>query len=200
MKRLLAFFMLCMLFLSSVKSAPKVLLIIKEGSLQLEYMLTHEVGKMTEIIKQSGFEVVIATISGDTLKAGSVTIKPDLKLEEVNIDEYAGFILPCMVVDLASPEMITFVKAVADKGKPIAAQLGSVFILAKAGILKGKKYAFIEDQGTAGDFDGAVFGGYGVVRDGLIITSGTCPWMAKASGREDCTAALSNALADAIKN
>ena len=184
---------------SFVKSAPKVLLFIKDGSPQLEFMLTNEVGKMIEIIKQSGFEVVVATISGEELKAGSITIKPDLRLGEVNIDEYAGFILPCMVVDLTSPEMITFVKAIVDKGKPIAAQVGSVFILAKAGILNGKKYAFVNDQGMAPDFKGAVYSGYGVVQDGLIITSGTCPWMAKTTGHTDCTAALSIALIDVIK-
>jgi protein deglycase len=200
MKRLLLLFMLCCIMVSFVKSAPKVLLFIKEGSPQLEFMLTNEVGKITEIIKQSGFEVVVATISGEELKTGSITIKPDLKLSEVNIDEYAGFILPCMLVDLTSPEMISFAKAIADKGKPIAAQVGSVFILAKAGLLNGKKYAFVNDQGNDPDFKGSIYAGYGVVQDGLIITSGTCPWMAKATGHKDCTAALSNALIDVIKS
>jgi putative intracellular protease/amidase len=199
MKRLLLLFMLCSMMVSPVKSVPKILLIIKEGSPQLEFMLTHEVGKMTEIIKQSGFEVVVATVSGEELKAGSITVKPDLKLGEVNIDEYAGFILPCMVVDMASPEMISFVKAVADKVKPIAAQVGSVFILARAGILNGKKYAFVNDQSMDPDFKGALYSGDGVVQDGLIITSGTCPWMAKSTGRKDGTAELSNALIAVIK-
>lgn len=191
--------MLCAIFVSFDKSSPKVLLFIKEGSPQLEFMLTNEVGKMIEIIKQSGFEVVVATISGETLTAGSTTIEPDLKLREVNIDEYTGFILPCMVVDLTSPEMITFVKTVVDKGKPIAAQVGSVFILAEAGILNGKKYAFVNDQGRNPNFKGAIYSGYGVIQDGLIITSGTCPWMAKQTGNSDCTPMLTQTLIETMK-
>jgi len=50
-------------------------------------------------------------------------VKPDLKLSEVNIDEYAGVIIPCMTLDLATPEMIAFVKTAIDKGKPLRLKL-----------------------------------------------------------------------------
>lgn len=198
MKRLFYLFLLSSILVSFDKSAPKVLLFIKEGSPQLEYMLTNEVGKMAEILKQSGFEVTIATISGEVLKAGSVTVKPDLKLSEVNIDEYAGFIFPCMVLDLASPEMITLVKAAVDKGKPIAAQAGSVTLLAKAGILNGKKYATNIDASTWPDFKNSIYSGRGVVQDGNIITSGVCPWIAKDTGYQDGTPKLTQTLIDII--
>ena len=183
MKRLLCLFVLCSILVSFDKSATKVLLFIKEESPQLEYMLTNEVGKMSEIIKQSGFEVTIATISGEVLKAGSITLKPDLKLSEVKIKDYAGFIFPCMVSDLANLEMLTFVKTVADKGKPIAAQAGSITLLAKAGILNGKKYAAVNDPSVypdaGSDYKNATYSGRGVVQDGNIITSGVCPWITK---------------------
>jgi tetratricopeptide (TPR) repeat protein/putative intracellular protease/amidase len=198
MKRLLCLFLLCSILISFDKSAPKVLLFIKEGSSQLEYMLTNEVGKMTEILKQSGFEVTIATVSGKVLSVGSVTVKPDLKLSEVNIDNYAGFIFPCMVLDLASPEMITLVRTAAAKGKPIAAQAGSVTLLAKAGILNGKKYATNIDTSTWPDFKNSIYSGRGVVQDGNIITSGVCPWIAKDTGYQDGTAKLTQTLIDAI--
>jgi putative intracellular protease/amidase len=191
--------MLCSILVSFDKSAPKVLLFIKDGSEQLEYMLTNEVGKMSEMIKQSGFDVTIATISGEVLTGGSVTVKPDLKLSEVNIDEYAGFILPCMVSDFISPEMITFVKTIVDKGKPIAAQTGSVALLAKAGILNGKKYTFNHDVSMNPDFKSGIYCGTGVVQDGVIITSGVCPWIANGTGWEDGTAKLTQTLIDAIK-
>jgi putative intracellular protease/amidase len=198
MKRLFCLFLLSCILVSFDKNAPKVLLFIKEGSPQLEYMLTNEVGKMVEIIKQSGFDVTIATISGEVLKAGSVTVKPDLKLSEVNIDEYAGLILPCMVLDLASSEMITLVKTAADKGKPIAAQAGSVGLLAKAGILSGKKYALNHDAGMDPDFANSIYCGTGVVQDGKIITSGVCPWIAKSTGYQDGTSKLTQTLVDVI--
>lgn len=198
MKRLLCLFLLCGILVSFDKSAPKVLLFIKEGSPQLEYMLTNEVGKMTEILKKSGFEVIIATVSGKVLSEGSVSVKPDLKLSEVNIDDYTGFIFPCMVLDLASPEMITLVRTAAANGKPVAAQAGSVTLLAKAGILNGKKYATNIDASTWPDFKNSIYSGRGVVRDGNIITSGVCPWIAKDNGYQDGTAKLTQTLIDVI--
>jgi len=204
MKRLFFLFMLCSILVSFDKSAPKVLLVIKEGSSQLEYMLINEVEKMSSVIKQSGFEVAIATISGEVLNAGSVSVKPDLKLSEVKTKDYTGFIFPCMVLDLATPEMIKIVKKAVDMGKPVAAQAGSLVILAKAGILKGKKYALGSDPGTQSEatqllFKGGIYSGTGVVQDGIIITSGTCPWIAKTSGREDGTVNLTQTLIETIK-
>jgi hypothetical protein len=37
-----------------------------------------EVGKMIELLKQSGFKVTIATISGDEMDADQVIVKPDI--------------------------------------------------------------------------------------------------------------------------
>jgi putative intracellular protease/amidase len=199
MKRLFSLFLLCGILVSCDKNAPRVLLYIEGETSHLEYMLIHEVGKMREILKKDGFDVTIATLSGDVLKTDSITVKPDLKLSEVNIDEYAGFILPCMVSDFISPEMITFVKTIVDKGKPIAAQTGSVALLAKAGILNGKKYTFNHDVSMNPDFKSGIYCGTGVVQDGVIITSGVCPWIANGTGWEDGTAKLTQTLIDAIK-
>jgi putative intracellular protease/amidase len=200
MKKLFCLLLLSSILVSFEKSAPKVLLFIKEGSSQLEYMLTNEVGKMSELIKQAGFDVIITTISGEELKEGSISIKPALKLKDVNINDYEGIILPCMTLDLSSPEMIALVRSAADKGKPVAAQAGSVVILAKAGLLTGKKYALNIDAGDNPDFAGAVYGGKGVVKDGIIITSGTCPWLAKQTGDKDGTPELTKIFTEAIKS
>jgi len=199
MKRLYGLSMLFSLLVSFNTGSPKILLFIKEGSTELEYMLTNEVGKMSEIIKQSGFEVTIATISGKVLNSGSVTVKPDLKLSEVNIDEYAGVIIPCMTLDLATPEMIAFVKSAVDKGKPIAAQAGSVTLLARAGILNGKKYTYNHDANAETDFESSIYSGTGVIQDGIIITSGSCPWISKETGWQDGTAKLTQTLVETIK-
>jgi len=96
MKRVFFMFFLISILISCKREIPKVLLFIKDNSVELGYMLTHEVGKMRELLKQSGFEVTIATISGEVLKADSVTVTPNIKLSEVNINEYSGFIMPCM--------------------------------------------------------------------------------------------------------
>lgn len=205
MKRVFILAILFSILVSCNKKAPNVLLFIEDGSSQLGYMLTHEVGKMIEILKKSGFEVTTATISGEILKTDSITLQPDLKLGEVNVDNYAGFILPCMAAidTLVTSEEIAFVKKVVDDGKPIAAQLGAVLILAKAGVLNGKKFTYMDEETENikmfPDFRSGIYCGRGVVQDGTIITSGTCPWMAKSKGYKDGTSELTNAFVDVIK-
>jgi putative intracellular protease/amidase len=198
MKRLFFLFILCSFLVSFDKSASRVLIFVKEDSPQLEYMLTNEVGKMSEILKKTGFEVATATVSGKVLQAGSASLTPDLKFSAVNIDDYAGIIFPCMVSDLATPEMIAFAKEAAKKGKPVAAQAGGVVVLAKAGLLNGKKYTLNGDATDNPDFKGGIYSGTGVVSDGIIITSGVCPWIAKETGLQDGTPALTQALIDVL--
>lgn len=168
-------------------------------------MLTHEVGKMRELLKQSGFEVIIATISGEVLKADPIIVTPDIKLSRVNINEYSGFIMPCMAPNdtIVTSGEISFVKKLINEGKPIAAQTAAVFILAKAGVLNGKKYAFPKNNMISPDMypelKSGIYSGAGVVQDGNIITSGICPMEAKMTGFQDGTAELTHKLIQEIK-
>ena len=69
------------------------------------------------------------------------------------------------------------VKEALSMGRPVAAQHASIEILAVAGVLVGRKYANWEDQsGKIACFEGAVYSGDGVVRDGKIITSSRHPF------------------------
>jgi putative intracellular protease/amidase len=178
----------------------KVLLIINDyKSADLELMLTKEAGVMKDLLSQAGFQVIAATVSGQPIVAGSTTFKPDLKLSEVKGSDYAGFIIPCMASEEEDPgllrDAIPIIKSAVAEGKPVAAELGSVVILAKAGVLSGKKYAFqkefVETEPALKD---AIYSGDSVVQDGKIITSGVCPYMAKEKGIQDTTAALTKAL------
>jgi putative intracellular protease/amidase len=179
---------------------PKVLLIPREGhSGDLELMLTKEVGLMVAILEKAGFEVDVATALGVPIAASTTTLRPDLKLADVKVDDYAGFILACMAVGL-------FPGQPQPAEKPVAAQLGAVCVLAEAGVLKGKRYAFIEDPlnrtyGPGKDvrFTGAIYSGSGVVKDGNIITSGACPYAVIFSAERDETAELTNALVAELK-
>jgi putative intracellular protease/amidase len=94
------------------------------------------------------------------------------------------------------PEGIAIIKEAAAKKKPIAEQTGSVYILEQAGLLAGKKYALGEGWPKLPD---AIYSGGGVVRDGNIITSGVCPYMAKMKGMTDGTPKLTEALIAALK-
>jgi putative intracellular protease/amidase len=205
MKKLIYLFLLLSILVSGKKEPAKVLLFIEDNSSQLQYMLVHEVGRMSELIKQSGFEVRTATLTGDILKTDSISLKPDFKLSSVKIKDYEGFIMPCMATgdSTVTFEEINFAKNIVKEGKPVAAQLGAVWILAKAGVLNGKRFAWADEQDENVNmfpaFKGAIYSGRGVVRDGLIITSGTCPMMAKMKGYQDGTDELTRTLIEVIK-
>ncbi len=128
---------------------------------------------------------------------------PNLKLDEVNIENYAGFMFPCMARNTIQPEAVTFVKKIANEGKPIAAQIGGVLILGEARVLKGKKFAFKDEKDSNPSMypmlNDGIYSGRGVIKDGNIITSGTCPLMEKVYGYKDGNTELTRMLIDAVK-
>jgi putative intracellular protease/amidase len=100
-----------------------------------------------ETLEQSGIQVVISSLSGETISVDSVIIKPDLTLDNVGITDYDGFIFPCMApprekICNLNPKVVSFVKEAATKDKPMAAQTLSVADFAQAGLLLDRRYAF----------------------------------------------------------
>ena len=195
-----------MLSFAYAQNTSKVLLFMRNAqkSGDLEYMLKKEVGVMKDTLERSGYKVVVATLDGSSFTAGSTTVKADIKLADAKIADYAGFVLPCLAVPSypappeVSPDAIALVKNAVSAGKPVAAQTGSLWTLAEAGLLKGRKYAYAFEEKSP-YFAGATFAGTGVVRDGLIITSGICPYMALKSNDKDGTEQLAQALVEAMK-
>jgi len=201
MKHLLIFVLLSAFIVSCAENAPKVLLFIREGSADLEYMLNKEVGVMKDTLERSGYRVVIATVDGSSFSAGSVKVQTDLKLADVDVTEYAGIILPCMAAGnnentMVSAESVTVARKAIAAEKPVAAQTGSVLVLAGAGLLKEKKYASMRE---IVDVEEGIHSGTGVVRDGLIITSAICPYMARELNTNDGTEELALALVEAMR-
>lgn len=204
MKRLLIAMVLSTITFAYASDTPKVLLFMRSGSAELEYMLKNEVMVMKNALERSGFKVIVATLDGSDFSASSTTVKADIKLGDANVADYAGFILPCMMVASypepeVSPEALNLVKAAVAAGKPVAAQTGSLWTLARAGLLKGKKYAYPFEEKSP-RFEGAIFGGTGVVRDGLILTSAICPHMARTMKTKDGSEPLALLLAEAMKD
>ncbi len=187
----------------------KVLMIVKDNSEDAELMLSKEVGVMTEMLEKAGFEVEVATASGQPMVAGSAKVTPDLKLDDVNVADYSGVIIPCMAVgfdvDTPAPEVpkaAAIVKEAVAEGKPVAAQVASVLILAEAGALSGRKYAFPSAEGAANHskLKDAIYSGNGIIQDGLTITSGICPYATKNQGLRDGTIDLTKALISELAN
>jgi putative intracellular protease/amidase len=190
--------------LGMAQQKGKVLMIVNEGkSEDLELMLTKEVGVMKGLLQKAGFEIVVATASNQPMAAGSAKLKPNLKLSDVKVTDYKGVIMPCMATSGSPlpPEGTAIIKEAVAKGKPLAAQTGSVVLLSQAGVLKGKKYALAKGWPA---IEGAIYSGVGIVQDGKIITSGICPYMAKsqgtqAQGMQDGTSKLTEALIAELK-
>jgi len=185
---------------------PKVLLFIRKGiSHDPELMLKEEVGVMTSMLEEAGFEVIVATASGEPIEAQTTKLMPDLKLADVKVNDYVGIIMPCMAKGAvaagshASPEEILLVKEAVAQGKPVAAQRGAIIILAEADALVGKKYAYDWDLQFLDSFVGAIYSGEGVIRDGNIITSTNCPYIARY-GYDDGTSELTKLFIETIKD
>jgi protease I len=181
----------------------KVLLILStEKSQDWPVVLTKEVGVMVSLLEKAGYKAVVASVSGQTVGFGDTTLKPDLKLADVKIEDYAGLILPCLASPEAGfkvpPDAAEIVKKAVALGKPVAAQNVGVFTLAKAGVLKGKQFALL--SGYQSYVPEGIYKGEGVVQDGNIVTSGTCPYTAmpgKPDGTPELTQKFITLLASA---
>lgn len=182
----------------------KVLLIIRDAKVAdaaiLETMITKEAGVMKAMLQKAGYGVEIASPTGESWGTATFALKPDLKLSAVKVADYKGFVIPCLAIESNAlhPDLATVIKSAVQQGKPIAAQTGGVTLLAKAGILAGKKYAITDTMGP--EFKEGIYSGSGVVKDGKIITSGICPGMESAyKGMQDGTPKLMEMLIAELK-
>jgi putative intracellular protease/amidase len=184
--------------------APKILLILRDAMPQyIDTMLTKEVVVMKSMFESASFKVVVATTDGLPIKGSTVTLTPNLKLSDVKVDDYVGVIIACsgggsVPYTSVSPIAVSIAKQSITQGKPVAASHGSVIILAEAGVLVGKRYAFWVNPLGDDRFTGAIYGGIGVVQDGNIITCGVCPLVTADRGLPDCTTELTQALITAL--
>jgi len=191
------------------QSTGKVLMMPREGySPDLDFMLKMEVGVMNLLLKRAGFQVDVATSSGQPIVGPTEKIEKVMTLSEIKLDDYMGVIMPCLGIGNVpvAPEAVAVVKKALADGKPVAAALGSVRVLAEAGLLKGKKYAFSADPLKTTEtrkrpelrFVDAIYSGPGVVQDGKIITSGGCPITEKILGLQNRTVELTQTFIAAI--
>lgn len=177
---------------------PTVLVIPREGSLVSEVNLTNELVVMISMLQEAGFQVVVASASGQPFVGRTTTVETDLKLADVKVADYVGFVLPCMAQGIPGPvppEAVEIVREAVAQGKPVAAQDGSVVILHEAGVLEGKKYAYRYKDARISE---GIYSGSGVVQDGNIITSGMCPERARESTTPDGTPELTQKLIDSL--
>jgi putative intracellular protease/amidase len=140
---------------------------------------------------------VTASPSAEALSAGSTALTPELTLDQVRLSDFEGIILPSMAVEDETPipGLAALLREAMATGKPVAAQTSSVVTLARAGILKGRRFAYPGAWVDAvPEFAEAVHAGEALVEDGDLITSAVCPYAARILETEDGTQALTGAL------
>ncbi len=182
---------------------PKVLIVISaERSMDMDLMLTKEIGFMVSQLEKAGFRAVVASPSGKPLTGSATFLRPDLQLANVKVEDYVGIYFACLAASVgeagsAPPpeEAVAIAKKAAALGKPMAAERGGVYVLGRAGVMNGKQFA----ASTPDDVPGGSYKGTGVVQDGKFITSGFCPFMAKMGGVKDGTPELAQKFIALLK-
>ena len=151
---------------------------------------------MERLIEEAGLKYAVATAYEQTFWGPNATLEHDLLLEDVDVSKYAGVLLPCMsagVPGTIEASSVEIVREAVAQGKPVAAQHGQICTLARAGLLTGKRYAYVHPS-----FREGVYAGTGVVQDGLVLTSANCPDWALRTGEPDGTVELTLRLIAAI--
>lgn len=104
----------------------------------------YELSVALSILMQGKKEVVTVGLTHQSIKGESgLTCLPDITVDEVNIEEIDSLLLPgCMDIGALKDEekWFDFIRKVTNENTIIASISSSVFLLAKAGVIKGKQY------------------------------------------------------------
>ncbi|MBN2422942.1 DJ-1/PfpI family protein [Candidatus Woesearchaeota archaeon] len=167
-------------------NSMKVLFIIAQDGFRDE-----ELDVPKKVIEQNGISVDIASITTDTAtgKLG-MTLTPDLAVKDADLEEYVMITViggPGAPALADYPEVMNLLKEAKDKDMFIGAICIAPTILAKAGILQGKKatvWNSVLDKSPVKilEDNGATYVDEPVVVDGKIIT-GNGPGAAEEFGR-----------------
>lgn len=152
----------------------KSYILVYEGFVQFEIVLA------SYLLKHAGDIVTVGVSKDPVVSAESFKVIPDITIDEVDIDEVDAFIVPGVYPDTLSdhPEFYTLLEKLNAKGKVIGAICSAPRHLAKANVLKNKKYTTTINPRDFAEFDVDNFVNQNVVVDGNIIT-------AKANGYVD---------------
>jgi protease I len=153
----------------------KILLIIAFHDFQ-----DHEYGKTREILENQGAEIKVASSEKPEAQGKFGTrVKVDLLLSETKVEEFEAVVFiggPGAVDYREDPEALRLAKEAFSQNKILAAICIAPTILARAGVLQGKKATVWSGPGDKEPIrileeEGAAFVDQEVVQDGKIITA-----------------------------
>jgi putative intracellular protease/amidase len=186
---------------SSSNAQARILLYVRNDSRFQDLMIDQEVFVMRDKLEASGYAVDILTQNDEPL-TGEVTLAPNKRLADIVMMDYAGLALPCMAPEpTKSPpdDMVSLAKQAKSLNLPVAAMRGSVWALAHAGLLVGRRYAYATELDLP-EFADATFVGTDVTVDGPVATAGICPTVVMKRGGTDQTAELTDAFLEVLES
>lgn len=146
----------------------KVAVILADGFEEVEAMA------IVDVLRRAEIEVVIAALKeGPVVSARNVKILPDALVDTVNADDYDMIVLPGGQPGSdnlnADSRVKNLIQDFNNKGKLTGAICAAPYVLANAGVLKGKKAtAYPGFQEKMGDI---LYEEKPVVTDGTVLTS-----------------------------
>jgi len=146
----------------------KVVVLLAEGFEEIEF------STIVDILRRAGVDVTAAGLKGGIIDgAHGVKVTPDIPIDRVTADDFDVIILPGGYpgfVNLGEDRrVLKLVKEMKDKNKYVTAICGAPSVLAKAGVLQGKRATIF--PGMENTLTGAQYSDERVVVDGKIITS-----------------------------
>ena len=146
----------------------KVVVPLAEGFEEIEF------SAIVDVLRRAGIDVTTAGLKGGiTNGAHGIRVVADTEIDKVSADDFDVITLPGGnpgFVNLGKSEkVLKLVREMYDKNKYVTAMCGAPSVLAKTGIIKGKRatiYPGMEDTLT-----GAQRSNERVVVDGRVITS-----------------------------
>ncbi|MDI6885824.1 MAG: DJ-1/PfpI family protein [archaeon] len=129
---------------------------------------------IVDTLRRAGVEVTIAGLQAGAIEgAHGIKVVPDTTIGEIEIEKFDSVILPGGnpgYVNLGKDQrVLDAVKTAFEVGKIVAAICAAPSVLAKVGILKGKRATIYPGMGTA--LTGAKHINERVVMDGKLVTS-----------------------------
>lgn len=148
---------------------PKVLVPLAQGCEELEAVT------IIDLLRRADIHVVTAGLDNKPVKGShGITLAPDTTLDEALHDDFAMVVLPGGLPGAdnlaADPRITAILKKTVDAGRFAGAICAAPRVMAKAGLLDGKKATAYPGFIDGGAFPRLTYTGKPVERDGKIIT------------------------------
>ncbi|SEO65611.1 type 1 glutamine amidotransferase domain-containing protein [Trujillonella endophytica] len=133
-----------------------------------------------QVLEEAGAEPELISLEGGEITAYQHIDRGDRKKVDTTVadadpDDYAALVLPGGVINgdfvRADADAVAFVKAFFDAGKPVAAICHAPWVLAEAGVLRGRRLTSWPSLQTDLRNAGATWVDEEVVVDGTLVTS-----------------------------